>query len=141
MRRARNFSAEPQSVGAARRFAVAALDDTDSEVLEAVKLMVSELATNSIRHAETGFQLTVCHKEGAIRVEVTDHAGGTPTMRSPGPEDPSGRGLRIVAMLSEAWGVERAAAPGKTVWFTLNAAGRSSSADATARRRLARRPA
>ncbi|MDQ6607357.1 MAG: ATP-binding protein [Actinomycetota bacterium] len=122
MKRARSFSAEPQSVGAARRFAVAALDDAPLDVLEAVKLMVSELATNSIRHAETGFQLTICRAQGAIRVEVTDHAGGTPVMRSPGPEDPSGRGLRIVAMLSEAWGVDRAAAVGKTVWFTLSAA-------------------
>jgi anti-sigma regulatory factor (Ser/Thr protein kinase) len=128
MKRARNFSAEPQSVGAARRFAVAALHDAPSEVLEAVKLMVSELATNSIRHAETGFRLSICHAHGAIRVEVTDHAGGTPTVRSPGPEDPSGRGLRIVSMLSEAWGVDRAAAPGKTVWFTLREAGQSSPA-------------
>ncbi len=125
MKQARNFSAEPQSVGAARRFAVAALGDAPSDILEAVKLMVSELATNSIRHAETGFHLSICHAQGAIRVAVTDHAGGTPKLCSPGPEDPSGRGLRIVSMLSEAWGVERAAAPGKTVWFTLGAAGRS----------------
>lgn len=119
MKRARSFSAEPQSVGAARRFAVTVLGDGDSEVLEAVKLMVSELATNSIRHAQTGFHMTICRSQGAIRVEVTDHAGGTPRLRSPGPEDPSGRGLQIVAMLSEAWGVERAQARGKTVWFTV----------------------
>jgi anti-sigma regulatory factor (Ser/Thr protein kinase) len=128
MKRARSFSAEPQSVGAARRFAVAVLGDAPADVLEAVKLMVSELATNSIRHAETGFDLSICHVQGAIRVEVTDHAGGTPTVRSPGPEDPSGRGLRIVSMLSEAWGVERAATPGKTVWFTLREAAQSSPA-------------
>ena len=30
---------------------------------------------------------------------------GTPTMRSPGPDEPSGRGLQIVDMLSESWGV------------------------------------
>ena len=40
-------------------------------------------------------------------------------MRSPGPEDPTGRGLQIVNMLSQAWGVEQRATSGKTVWFTV----------------------
>ena len=80
--------------------------------------MVSELATNCIRHANVGFELTVMRSGGQIRVEVTDAARGEPTMRSPGPEDPSGRGLLIVNMLSTSWGVEHAPVRGKTVWFT-----------------------
>jgi hypothetical protein len=90
-----------------------------SDVLEAVQLMVSELVTNCIRHTDTAFELTIARDRDEIRVEVTDGAGGTPEMRSPGPDEPTGRGLQIVSLLSEEWGVECRAAPGKTVWFTV----------------------
>jgi two-component sensor histidine kinase len=119
MKRSRNFSAAPTSVGEARRFAVDLLDGAPAETVDAVELMVSELATNSIRHGDVGFELTVIVRRNQLRVEVTDDAGGTPVMRSPGPEEPTGRGLRIVEMFSEAWGIERRAAPGKTVWFQV----------------------
>ena len=68
--------------------------------------MVSELATNCIRHTDSGFDLTIIRDGRDIRVEATDHAGGTPTMRSPEPTDASGRGLKIVDMLSVGWGVQ-----------------------------------
>jgi hypothetical protein len=42
-------------------------------------------------------------------------------MRSPSPEDVSGRGLRIVDLLAARWGVRYDADAGKTVWFTLTA--------------------
>jgi anti-sigma regulatory factor (Ser/Thr protein kinase) len=121
MKRTVSFPGQPASVSAARRFVTEALTDTPSEALDAVELMVSELATNCIRHADAAFELTVVQQHGTIRVEVTDPAGGTPTMRSPGPDDPHGRGLRIVNMLSGAWGVRPRTAGGKTVWFTVAA--------------------
>ncbi len=40
-------------------------------------------------------------------------------MRSPRPTDPSGRGLKIIDMLSAEWGVDHRAATGKTVWFVV----------------------
>jgi hypothetical protein len=40
-------------------------------------------------------------------------------MRSPKPTDPSGRGLKIIDMLSGGWGVQSEADEGKTVWFTI----------------------
>jgi serine/threonine-protein kinase RsbW len=87
--------------------------------LEAIELMVSELATNCIRHTDSGFELTITRAGGDIRVAATDEAGGKPEMRSPKPTDPSGRGLKIIDMLSAEWGVEQRAATGKTVWFTV----------------------
>jgi anti-sigma regulatory factor (Ser/Thr protein kinase) len=117
--RTRRFPCEPESVAAARRFATDALVHASSEVLGAVELMVSELATNCIRHANTAFVLTLLERSGQIRVEVTDSAGGTPFLRSPGPDDPTGRGLQIVELLSEDWGVERKPPADTTVWFTL----------------------
>jgi serine/threonine-protein kinase RsbW len=120
MKRRRSFLRDPRSVSAARRFAMESLRiGTDAEVRDAVELMVSELATNCVRHTNTAFDLTVDQSEEEIRVEVTDWAGGRPTMHSPGPDEPTGRGLRIVNVLSDAWGVEHRAAAGKTVWFTV----------------------
>jgi anti-sigma regulatory factor (Ser/Thr protein kinase) len=124
MRNSRTFPHEPQSVPAARRFATSVLSGTSADTLEAIELMVSELATNCIRHTDSGFDLTIIRSGRDIRVEATDHAGGTPTMRSPKPTDPSGRGLKIVDMLSDGWGVQAAAAKGKTVWFTISDAAR-----------------
>jgi anti-sigma regulatory factor (Ser/Thr protein kinase) len=115
----RTFPHEVQSVPAARRFATSVLRDASTEILEAVELMVSELATNCIRHTNSGFDLTIIRSGDKIRVEATDHAGGTPTMRSPEPTDPSGRGLKIIDMLSAGWGVQSESGAGKTVWFTI----------------------
>lgn len=122
MKLTRSFPRTPESVGAARRFAIEALRGTESEVLDAVELMVSELATNSIRHAKAAFELVVSKVKGQIRVEVTDPADGEPRMRSAGPDDANGRGLQIVNLLSDAWGVEHHVDTGKTVWFTVVAA-------------------
>ena len=138
MRRMRTFPAIPQSVHAARRFATDALVGSPASMLEAVELMVSELATNCIRHERTSFHLTILGSTREIRVEVTDSGSGTPTMRSPGPDEPSGRGLQIVDMLSDSWGVEPEHPSGKTVWFTMPAAATiaSGSEEIGSRRRI-----
>ena len=120
MTNTRTFPHEVQSVPAARRFATSVLRGASAEILEAVELMVSELATNCIRHTNSGFDLTIIRIGPDIRVEATDHAGGTPTMRSPKPTDPSGRGLKIIDMLSAGWGVQSESGTGKTVWFTIS---------------------
>ena len=122
MKRTRTFPLDPQSVPAARRFATGALGGIPLEARQAVELMVSELVTNCVRHVQTSFDLTIERLPDEIRVEVSDRGGGIPTMRSPSPDEPNGRGLRIVDMLSRRWGVERRAASGKTVWFTVAAA-------------------
>ncbi len=119
MKDARTFPHEPESVPAARRFVTDLLRGVSADTMEAVELMVSELATNCIRHTDSGFELTITRTGGDIRVEATDGAGGTPEMRSPKPTEPSGRGLKIIDMLSAEWGVENSGGLGKTVWFTV----------------------
>jgi anti-sigma regulatory factor (Ser/Thr protein kinase) len=136
MRRMRTFPAIPQSVPAARRFAMGALADSPAPTLEAVELMVSELATNCIRHERSSFHISILRTSSEIRIEVTDSGSGKPTMRSPGPHEPSGRGLQIVDMLSKRWGVEPEIPSGKTVWFTLDVpAPRESRAERGSRQR------
>jgi anti-sigma regulatory factor (Ser/Thr protein kinase) len=121
MNQTRSFPSEPESVSAARRFATGVLADAPSEVRDAVELMVSELTTNCVLHADTAFDVTVDRQHENVRVEVIDRGDGTPAIRSPGPDDPTGRGLQIVNMLSETWGVEHRTAAGKTVWFVISA--------------------
>jgi anti-sigma regulatory factor (Ser/Thr protein kinase) len=91
------------------------------DVAEAVGVMVSELATNSLRHAGSDFRVRVDTDDRLIRVAVSDSGPGQPFLRSPHPREPTGRGLRIVQALADDWGV----APlregrGKVVWFTLH---------------------
>jgi anti-sigma regulatory factor (Ser/Thr protein kinase) len=119
MRRMRTFPAIPQSVHAARRFATDALAGLPAGPMESAELMVSELATNCIRHERMSFYVTISRSPREVRVEVTDSGSGVPTMRSPGPNDPSGRGLQIVDMLSDEWGIQPEVPAGKTVWFSL----------------------
>jgi anti-sigma regulatory factor (Ser/Thr protein kinase) len=120
MKSARSFQHAPESVTAARRFATQVLQGVAGQVLETIELMVSELASNCIRHTGAGFELAILQTPDEIRVEATDNAGGVPTKRSPEPTDPSGRGLQIIDMLSTAWGVDRRSPIGKTVWFTID---------------------
>lgn len=115
----RTFPPDRRSVTEARRFASQMLDGTPHDVREAVELMVSELATNCVRHVRQQFELSIRHTRDEIRVEVSDPGSGTPRMRSPGPSDPTGRGLRIVDMLSDEWGVTPSAPTGKKVWFRV----------------------
>lgn len=112
-----SFPCDPRSVPGARRFIREVLSPWPRETIEVAELMVSELATNCIRHAGTGFELLVCAGE-EIRVEVSDSGEGTPRVLTPRPTDPSGRGLRIVEGLSRRWGISERP-QGKTVWFTL----------------------
>lgn len=114
----RRFSCRRESVSAARQFARAALGKQSSETLDAVELMVSELATNCIQHAHSDFEIAIEVSRPEIRIEARDTGEGRPAPRSPTPSEPTGRGLRIVEAMSDRWGVVPSAG-GKTVWFTI----------------------
>jgi len=115
----RQFANDARAARAARVFVAEALDDVDAETREAALLMTSELATNSVRHAHTGFTVTVDRVDNQIRVAVEDRGTSRPTRRSPSPREPSGRGLGIVAALAAQWGSTVTADGGNCVWFTV----------------------
>jgi anti-sigma regulatory factor (Ser/Thr protein kinase) len=119
MKQTRRFENTGESVAAARRFASDVLQDLPAEVRHTVALMVSELATNCVRHTDSDFELTISQTGGEIRVEARDCGGGRPTMRTPAVTDPSGRGLQIIDIFSTAWGHESRPG-GKVVWFSLS---------------------
>src|SRR4051794_4064752 len=115
----------PSSIAEARRHVRYALDDhTDSDTVDRVELVVSELVTNAVRHGpgETISLRLVARPDGGITGEVVDQGDGHAAI---GKQDVSpdeldeelaegGRGLLIVDRLATDWGVE----PGSThVWF------------------------
>jgi anti-sigma regulatory factor (Ser/Thr protein kinase) len=116
----RSFPNTPQSAAQARRYALETLVDIPGDVADAVAVMVSELATNCIRHAATHFTLSMDRTPQEIRVAVTDTGPGVPAVQSPAPTTTSGRGLQIVTTFADDWGITPShSAPGKTVWFRV----------------------
>jgi len=112
------FDDSPTSVAAARRFVAEALVlGGRPELAPKVSLVVSELATNVIRHARTPYDVEV-RVDGDLWVAVTDTGPGTPVRRRVDIESRTGRGLAIVESLCTEWGVE-SRAPGKRVWCSI----------------------
>jgi anti-sigma regulatory factor (Ser/Thr protein kinase) len=114
----RRFRCQPESVPAARRFVRGALRDQPRDLVAAVELMATELATNCVQHAQTSFELTIDHGRRQLRIAVRDTGPGKPVPRSPTPRERTGRGLLIVEAMSDSWGIDPSAS-GKTVWFTV----------------------
>ena len=122
----------------ASRLALAAVEDRlDPNVLFDIRLLVSELVTNCVKHARTGPEesivLTVDIGDERVRVSVRDDGPGFEPPATPvseaAAEAGSGWGLFLVDQLSETWGVERDA--GATVWFELGSRrGEDASSDA-----------
>jgi anti-sigma regulatory factor (Ser/Thr protein kinase) len=113
----------PYAVTAAR-LALAKIDDVvdESQAFD-VRLLVSELVTNSVQHAKVGpdesIKLDVSIASELIRVEIADHGPGfEPPTDTGGAERERGWGLFFVSQLATRWGVE----PGEPgcVWFEID---------------------
>ena len=118
----RTFPPHEDSVVLARNLIAAALNDWDSDSIEIAMLLVSELATNSVVHARSRFDLSVHWEESGnkIRVAVTDFGGREPRLTTPSAHVVGGRGLHLVKSMAENWGIDGTALPGSTtVWFEL----------------------
>ena len=114
---------EPEAVPSARR-AVRELEPwLERAAFATVRLLVSELVTNSIRHAHTPasaeVELRATVHADRVRVEVTDHGPGfEPGARAPSRDSASGWGLYLVDHLADRWGVTKT--HGTSVWFELD---------------------
>lgn len=112
----------PEGASFARRAMqrAAVLWKLDRDTTETALLLVSELATNAIRHGAPPVRLSLRLEQDRLRVEVTDSSPALPQVARPGPDQTGGRGLLIVQQLAAKWGAR--ALPrhlGKTVWFDL----------------------
>jgi anti-sigma regulatory factor (Ser/Thr protein kinase) len=83
-------------------------------------LLTSELVTNAIRHERGGtVMLAINCSQDQLRVDVHDSSGDIPVVLDTAGEAEAGRGLMLVATLSDEWGFYRTPA-GKAVYFTLS---------------------
>ncbi|MFF4548554.1 SpoIIE family protein phosphatase [Streptomyces sp. NPDC001406] len=89
-----------------------------SELSFNAELVVSELVTNGMRYA-TGPVMLRLIKDRCLLCEVSDNAHTAPHLRRARRDDEGGRGLFLVAQLSQRWGT-RYTASGKTIWAELS---------------------
>ena len=88
------------------------------EWLEAAELAVTELVTNGILHAHTQLRVSAtCDDE--LRVEIADDSPVMPTQRERGVEATTGRGMGLVAALTQEHGSTATPNGGKVVWFVI----------------------
>lgn len=103
--------AEPERIAAARQQVRELLHDwSDGEQIDAAELLVSEMSTNVLVHTD-GDALLVAEVSGdrgerLLRVEVADASDELPHKRRPGEMASSGRGLVLMEMLADTWGVD-----------------------------------
>jgi anti-sigma regulatory factor (Ser/Thr protein kinase) len=115
---ARTFHSDSQAPGSARRALRSLNGSIDADLAEDVRLLVSELVTNSLRHTGSdSIDLQVWRSDEVVRVDVSDRGAGFDVDGPPRPGRASGWGLFMVDRLADRWGVET---NGSTrVWFEL----------------------
>jgi len=116
----RRFDASLGAVAEARAWTADLVRDQPGRIRDAVALVVSELCTNALVHASSGFDLHVERSGGTLLVEVGDDGIGMPALQEATPVEPHGRGLRIVDELTTDWGVTTVGGSGKTVWARID---------------------
>ncbi|MDT0330883.1 ATP-binding protein [Nocardiopsis lambiniae] len=123
----------PNAVAFAREFTRSSLHRMPfPDVVDNAELLVSELVTNAV---EAGgltmttpvsaisrwhfIHLAISVQGGQLLIEVWDAGNGTPSRKPVHPDAENGRGLFLVEMLSQRWGVVPSPHHGKTVWCML----------------------
>jgi anti-sigma regulatory factor (Ser/Thr protein kinase) len=66
-------------------------------------LVANELVTNAVEHARTPFEVTVRFDGSIVAIQVTDRSPAPPQLRRHDPNARRGRGMQVVAALSERW--------------------------------------
>lgn len=114
--------ADPTAARQARMFATQVLEEWQiPESVGTATLVVSELVTNSIRHAQTINELTLSLAQRRLRIAVHDLSDGSPEPTYlPDADALDGRGLFLVEVMSRSWGVFPSTLSGKTVWAILD---------------------
>lgn len=118
------LQALPSRIGQVRRIVSAQLRYWHLDpLIDRAALGVTELLTNVHLHAQPD---KVCTVEielllDRLTVSVHDHDPRLPELQEADPTATCGRGLAMVAAVSESWGVRPDGEAGKVVWFSLPA--------------------
>jgi anti-sigma regulatory factor (Ser/Thr protein kinase) len=117
------FESGPAAAAWARNALLPLDQRVEPVVMEDVRLLVSELVTNSVRHARTSasdhLQLEVTVEDDTLHVQVADSGTGfEPRPRDRAATKAGGWGLFLVEKLSDRWGVARNSLT--RVWFEID---------------------
>ncbi|MGW3116504.1 SpoIIE family protein phosphatase [Streptomyces sp. NPDC001107] len=114
-----HIPADPALVAPIRKQVVEQLDTWElQEAAFTAELVVSELVTNAIRYGSHPIRLRLIHDEATLICEVSDTSHTAPHLRRAKTWDEGGRGLLLVAQLTQRWG-SRHTADGKTIWAEI----------------------
>ncbi|WP_308377941.1 SpoIIE family protein phosphatase [Streptomyces sp. ISL-98] len=106
---------EPSAVSAMRAVVVEKLDEWDLSALAfGTELILSELITNAIRYGSAPVRIRLL-RDRTLTCEVSDGSSTSPHLRYAATTDEGGRGLFLVAQLSQRWGTRYTPA-GKVIW-------------------------
>jgi len=95
----------------------------DPDLLFLLRLLLTELVTNAVKHAglrdDERVDVRVGARHGVVSVRVSDRGTGPASLPGrPDPSHTSGRGLLLVTAIADRWGLE--VAGGTAVWFELD---------------------
>jgi PAS domain S-box-containing protein len=114
-----DIPADPALVAPIRKQVVDQLGSWQlSEASFTAELVVSELVTNAIRYGSKPIRLRLIHDAATLICEVSDSSHTAPHLRRAKTWDEGGRGLLLVAQLTQRWG-SRHTAQGKTIWADI----------------------
>ncbi|MET9660242.1 SpoIIE family protein phosphatase [Streptomyces sp. NPDC006510] len=122
---------DPAAVAGMRTVVAEKLDDWGlSDLAFATELVLSELITNAIRYGSAPVTVRLLY-DRTLTCEVADSNSTSPHLRYAAAMDEGGRGLFLVARLSERWGT-RYTSQGKVIWAEMALPRPGGSADGTA---------
>lgn len=82
-------------------------------------LVVTELATNAVMHAESDYLVVLHLKPDTLGIAVADSDSTAAEPRDLGPEEVGGRGLHMVDAVAAEWGTANVPDDGKFVWVQI----------------------
>ncbi len=101
------------------------------DIVEDMELIVSELATNALRHGlvldsrnlrrsgREPIRMSMIRRDSLVTCVFADPGSAAPVLRHPSPLEPGGMGLHIVESMSVRWGWNPLLPCGKVVWAVL----------------------
>ncbi|MDX6721983.1 MAG: serine/threonine-protein kinase RsbW [Solirubrobacteraceae bacterium] len=114
--------AEPGAIAQARERVIALAEPfIDPERIGDLRLVISEVVTNAVRHGGEGdMLLAVTPKQEFLCVQVTDTGDGfAPRPRACAPDEDGGFGLFLIERLTRRWGLTRENSNTR-VWFEFD---------------------